>query len=111
MNKPFSMNMGVYSQRIINTFNDFLMSRKNMNETECMKFKIDGVNYEDFIFNNDSTNIVLDNYNCLDNWESSFTGPTDYYNTGTMRIVEYYPNFDLYKIKANWGQGNWTLNS
>ncbi len=33
------------------------------------------------------------------------------YSTGTMRIVEYYSNIDLYKIKANWGQGNMILNN
>ena len=49
---------------------------------------------------------MLENY---DNW--NFTGPTDYYNTGIMRIVEYYPNLDLYKIKANRGQETWTLNN
>ena len=60
---------------------------------------------EDYIFNNDTNNKLLNNY---DGW--IYTDPTDYYNTGTMRIVEYYPNLDLYKIKANWGQGTWTLN-
>jgi hypothetical protein len=59
---------------------------------------------EDYIFNNDPNNYLLDNHS---GWH--FTGPTDYYKTGTMRIVEYYSNLDLYKIKANWGQGNWTL--
>ena len=44
-----------------------------------------------------------------DDW--NYTGPTDYYGTGTMRIVEYYPNLDIYKIKANWGVGPWTLNT
>ena len=70
-----------------------------------MKYK--SINYnEDYIFNNDQNNKILDNY---DGW--NYTGPSDYYNTGTMRIVEYYPNFDLYKIKANWGQGTSTLNN
>ena len=35
------------------------------------------------------TKIILDNYN----------GCTYYYNTNSMRIVEYYLNLDLYKIK------------
>jgi hypothetical protein len=61
---------------------------------------------EDYIFNNDTNNKVLNNYNGL-----IYTGPTDYYNTGTLRRVEYYPNLDLYKMKANWGQGTWTLNN
>lgn len=104
INKSFSMNIGIYSQNIINNFKDFLLSKKNTDETKRMDFKL--ASNEDYIFNNDKNNIVLDNY---DGW--NFTGPTDYYNTGTMRIVEYYPNLDLYKIKANWGQGNWCLNN
>ena len=105
INKNFSMNIGIYSQRIINEFKTFLLSKKNTNENECMKYK--SINYnEDYIFNNDANNKILDNY---DGWK--YTGPTDYYNTGTMRIVEYYANLDLYKIKANWGQGTWTLHN
>ena len=103
INRRFSMNMGVYSQKIINHFRDFLLSKKNVNERDLMTFKT--VDYaEDYIFRNDDNNRVLDNY---DDWK--YTGPVDYYNTGTMRIVEYYPNLDFYKMKANWGQGNWTL--
>ena len=105
INKKFSMNIGIYSQKIINEFKNFLLSKKNLNENNCMLCK--SVNFnEDYIFNNDTNNKLLDNY---DDW--NHTGPTDYYNTGTMRIVEYYPNLDLYKIKANWGQGTWTLNN
>jgi len=105
ISKRNSMNIGIYSQRIINDFKDFLLSKKNTNENECMKYKSINFN-EDYIFKNDKNNIVLDNYN-----DYNYTGPTDYYNTGTMRRVEYYPNLDLYKIKANWGQGTWTLNN
>ena len=105
ISKRNSMNIGIYSQRIINDFKDFLLSKKNTNENECMKYKSINFN-EDYIFKNDKNNIVLDNYN-----HYNYTGPTDYYNTGTMRRVEYYPNLDLYKIKANWGQGTWTLNN
>lgn len=104
INKSFSMNIGIYSQKIINEFKDFLLSKKNVNENKCIYFKI--ASNEDYIFNNDKNNIVLNNYN---GW--IHLGPVDYYNTGTMRIVEYYPNLDLYKIKANWGQGNWNLNN
>lgn len=106
INKPFSMNMGIYSQTIINYFKPFLLSKKNTDASKCMLFK--SVNYnEDYVFNNDPTNKILDNY-C--NWHTNII-PTDYYGTGTMRIVEYYSNLDLYKIKANWGQGTWTLNN
>ena len=104
INLFFSMNIGIYSQNIINNFKDFLLSKKNTDENRCMDFK--AWNTEDHIFNNDTNNKLLDNYA-----GHNYTGPSDYYNTGTMRIVEYYPNLDLYKIKANWGQGSWILNN
>jgi len=104
INRDFSMNIGIYSQKIINEFREFLLSKKNTKEEDCMHFKLHS--NEDYIFHHDKNNKLLDNYS---GWIS--TGPTDYYNTGTMRIVEYYPNLDIYKIKANWGQGKWTLNN
>lgn len=110
INKWFSMNMGFYSQKIINSSKDFLLSKKNIDENRSMEFK--SINFqEDYIFNNDANNILLDNYDGPQCSGEQF----DYYNTGTMRIVEYYANIDLYKIKANWRQkslidGIWTLN-
>jgi hypothetical protein len=104
INKMFSMNMGIYSQKIINEFGDFLLTKKNTDHSKLMEFKLRS--HEDYIFNNDKNNILLNNY---EGWLA--TGPTDYYGTGTMRIVEYYPNLDIYKIKANWGSGDWTLNN
>jgi hypothetical protein len=97
INRPVSMNIGIYSTNIINKFKYFLLSKKNMNSDNSFFFKCNG--QEDYIFNNDNNNIVLDNYE-----GHIYTGPTDYYNTGTMRIVEYYPNLDIYKIKANYGK-------
>ena len=75
-----------------------------------MNFKINGVLVEDYIFKHDKNNIILGNYDSR-NYKENTTGPTNYYNTGTLRKVEYYPNLDLFKIKANWGQKNWTLNN
>jgi hypothetical protein len=102
IHKCYSMNIGVYSQEIINNFKKFLLSRKNTDENKCMEFKSNG--FEDYIFKNDINNKLLDDYDGY-----HYTSPTNYYNTGTMRIIEYYPNLDLYKIKANWGQGYYTL--
>ena len=105
INRRFSMNIGIYSQKIINSFKSFLTIK---NTDKCkMSLKSYVVSREDFIFNEDPKNIVLDNY---DGW--NYTGPTDYYNTGTMRIVEYYQNLDLYKIKANWHwKTEWALHN
>ena len=100
-----SMNMGIYSQSTINTFRDFLMSKKNTDERKSIDFKMNA--NEDYLFDNDITNRVLANYD--DGFYKS--EPTDYYKTGTLRIIEYHANMDLYKIKANWGAENhvWTL--
>lgn len=95
--RSHSMNIGIYSQKLINTFTEFLSNQKNTNINECATFKKRGVYNEDYIFINDNNNIVLNNYN-----GGNYTGPLDYYNTGTMRIIEYYPNLDIYKMKANW---------
>jgi len=104
LNKPFSNNIGFYTQKLINQYKLFLQEIK-ITKPISIDFKKYIVSLEDKIFNEDCNNIILDNYN---GWK--YTGPTDYYNTGTMRIVEHYPNLDLYKIKANWGQGVWTIN-
>lgn len=102
--KGDSMNIGVYSQKIINTFKDFLLSKKNTDEKRCAEFKVNSA--EDHIFKNDSNNIVLDNF------EGSYIidGPCNYYSSGVMRRVEYYPNIDIYKFKANYGQLGWDIN-
>ena len=92
-----SMNIGLYSQRILNKFKPFLLEHKNTNESRTMDFKIKAVELEDYIFKNDPTNTTLEN-----NEGYSYYHPEDYYKTGVIRRVEYYSNIDLYKIKANW---------
>ena len=77
-------------------YNSFLLSNKNTDENKCHSYKIDAILNEDYIFIHDSNNMQLSG--CRNVCE----GPLDYYKTGTMRIVEYYNNLDLYKIKANW---------
>jgi hypothetical protein len=104
INKQFSNNIGFYSQSWINEHKSFLQNIKT-SEPIDITFKKKIVRLEDVMFKNDKNNRLLDNY---DGWQ--YTGPTDYYKTGTMRIVEYYPNLDLYKIKANWGQ-HWTIDN
>jgi len=94
-----SMNIGIYSQKIINDFRVFLiLSSKNTEENRLMEFKNKGIDWEDYIFKKDPNNIVLNNL-----LHPQLNAPTDYYKTGVQRIVEYFPNLDLYKIKANWG--------
>lgn len=104
LKEGFTMNIGIYSQKILNDFKDFLLSVKNTDENRCLEFKDKSILLEGYIFNIDKT--------CKTFEDKGYTSsePTDYYNTGTMRIVEHYNNLDLYKIKANWGQSNnWIL--
>lgn len=97
INKKFSMNIGIYSQALINSFADTIIPLKNYSDATILSAK-QSVYAEDYIFFRDPTNKILDDYDGF-----IHEGPTNYYGTGTMRIVEYYPNIDLYKIKANWG--------
>jgi len=101
-----SMNIGIYSQKIINNNRDNLLSKKNKDKDAVYKFKEIAISTEDMVFKNDPTTGIIGN-----NQHRDVTGPTDYYGTGTMRIVEYYSNLDLYKIKSCWGQGGINLNN
>jgi hypothetical protein len=101
-----SMNLGIYSQKLINLNKDILTERKCIKDEDRSLFKYKAIEEEDMIFKNDPNTKTLDG-DC----NRVITGPTDYYKTGTMRIVEYYSNLDLYKIKANWGQGGCNLNN
>jgi hypothetical protein len=56
----YSMNIGIYSQEIINHFKDFLLTKKNTDESKCMQFKTIDYN-EDYMFHNDPNNILLEN--------------------------------------------------
>ena len=105
INFHFSMNIGIYSQKIINQFKDFLLTTKNEDESRTIEFKWNQWLWEDYIFKNDPNVTILDNY--FSYWNPS--GPFDYYKTGNMRIIEYYPNIDLYKMKANYGVSNVTI--
>lgn len=98
INNIHSMNIGFYTQYIINFYKYFLLSKKNINKDmeKYHKIKSD----EDYIFDSDNHNIVLDNYK-YDYSKSS--EPIDYYKTGILRVIEYYENIDIYKMKANWG--------
>jgi hypothetical protein len=91
------MNIGIFYQNIINNNKDILLLLKNKNPDKIIEYKKKGYNYEDVIFLNDVNNMTLDNYDR----KSIPIGPLDYYNTGTLRVIEYYENISLYKIKAN----------
>lgn len=96
INIGYSMNIGFYTQNIINYYKYFLLSTKNIYKDKESDFKLKGHSLEDYIFKSDSNNIVLDNFRV-----SQITSPVDYYKTGILRTIEYYENLDIYKMKAN----------
>jgi hypothetical protein len=103
-----SMNIGIYSLPIIKKNSDFLLKQKNLDKSNEMTKKKSGVSLEDYIFKNDNNVKVLNNPS---GEHISRSKPIDYYNTGTMRVIDYYDGIDLYKIKANWKSNNLTLNN
>ena len=109
VNNGPSMNIGIYSQKILNSEKmvKFLQSKKNLSKEKEMYFK--SVKWEeDYVFRKDKNNTIIDNFRGVFNQNNI----TDYYGTGTMRYIEYFSNVDLYKMKANWGCGRkWTLNN
>lgn len=90
-----SMNMGAYRHDYLMSIKDRLLAVKNINlSPESMAFwKTWGVNNEDEFL------LPISDYYCD---TRQLSGPVDYYDNGVPRLVEYYPDLDFYKIKANW---------
>lgn len=90
-----SMNIGIYSHSYLLSQKDVLMSFKNSDYSEksLLELKKIAVEKED---------ILLKEEPILNLSQKSETSSIDYYNSGTERIVEYYEDVDLYKIKSNW---------
>jgi len=91
-----SMNMGAYSWSHLQRNKEQIMLFKNTNYTlsGLQEAKKKAVFYEDrflhpkISFYNKTNRIVSE--------------PIDFYENGTLRITEYFPDIDLKKIKANW---------
>jgi hypothetical protein len=96
---PFpSMNIGMYSVRVVEQFRSNIMALKNTFNTleSIQRCKAAGVRTEDCVFKLNRAHHAILGRN------RTTTGPTDYYGNGIPRIVEYFEALDLYKIKANW---------
>jgi hypothetical protein len=95
-----SMNIGSYKQSYLESIKTKLISEfKNCDYSEKVIdfFKRKCIRREDYFFDHSDVNIYSD-------MGERIQEPTDYYNTGVFRIVEYYHRLDLYKTKANWDQ-------
>jgi hypothetical protein len=93
-----SMNIGLYTKEVLEAQRPFLMSMKVTNPFMLLDMKRRAIETEDFIFTHDPSCVKLP---C----ELVIEEPSDPYKTGTVRRVEHYSSFDLYKLKANWGVG------
>ena len=90
-----SMNMGVYSYEYIKKCEKEIIEMKNTDYSEegIQKIKKINVEKEDFLLNK---NISFNTQPRITN------DANDFYRTGVARIVEYFPEIGLHKIKANW---------
>lgn len=98
MYSDVSMNIGAYKQSYLESIKNYLFEFKNQNYSleSIHHYKSVCVEKEDIFFNNAKSRLVYNNNLCITE------GPSDYYQNGTLRIIEYYSDMDLYKIKANW---------
>lgn len=97
LKKGPSMNIGLYSNELIQRKSDVILSYKNtdLSEESLLKFKKESVLSEDLLFNEYKDESYCDN-------SFHMSRPFDVYGNGVMRIQEYYECIDLYKFKANW---------
>jgi cellulose synthase/poly-beta-1,6-N-acetylglucosamine synthase-like glycosyltransferase len=96
-----SMNIGIYSNKVIQNSKSTLNKLKNKDPEKTQEFKKMGVDAEDIIFKLDNNNKLINNKDHL----VYIDGPFDVYKTGVPRQIEYY-DLDLYKLKANWERKN-----
>ena len=99
-----SMNMGSYKYTYLLSIRDRLLNYKNKSNLpdDILKLKISLIRNED---------IFLKDKGVVYNSSPHVTTQLDdnIYGTETERILQYFPDIDFYKLKANWGQDTNTL--
>jgi hypothetical protein len=88
-----SMNMGSYKQSYLNKIKDNIIKYKNVDDNLLQEHKKRLVRDEDIF-------LTKEDYYAIE--ERQHLGEGLFYG-GLLRIKEYFPKIDLYKIKANWG--------
>lgn len=102
-----SMSIGNYKYSYLQEQKDLIISGRNIDYTQegLRKAKIWALDHEDFLMWKSSISSVV---NCYakpgEQFRVNIQSDIDQYKTGTPRITEYFPQLDLYKIKANWDQ-------
>ncbi len=97
LNKELSMNMGAYSWDYLQAIKAELTYFRNtdFSEESIRKWKDIGITCEDKFLEGYRKQYHFDPANRI------VGSPIDFYGTGVERVVEYFQNIDLYKIKAN----------
>ncbi len=93
LDNELSMNMGAYRWDYIQEKKQDIIRYKNTSDS-LQEYKSLLIMDEDIFFRPSAHHFNVSRRQSSD--------PTDYYNNGTDRIIEYFPNIDLYKVKANW---------
>ena len=103
-----SMNMGSYAWTFLVSHRDEILSptfKNASNDPDVVRmYKRNGVPLEDDLFRRAGAGTgARGGGGAYNHTPRLVTGPTDVYGPGkSQRIVEYYPDVDLYKMKANW---------
>lgn len=98
LSSDLSMNIGAYSWSYLQEIKEDLMHYRNtdFSETAIQKWKQRGIADEDRFLSAYRSSY---HYTSLPRTSS---GPVDIYGTSVLRMVEYFPGVDFYKVKANW---------
>ena len=105
-----SMNMGSYAWTFLVSHRDEILSstfKNASNDPDVVRmYKKNAVRLEDDLFRRARTGTgagARAGAGAYNHTPRLVTGPTNVYGPGkSPRIVEYYPDVDLYKMKANW---------
>jgi hypothetical protein len=102
LSSDLSMNIGAYSWEYLQNIKDELFSYRNtdFSEESIQMWKQKGINDEDKFIS-----CFRSKYHYC-NTPRINQGFTDIYQTGTPRVIEYFPGVDFYKVKANWYNKN-----
>lgn len=106
LSSGMSMNIGAYKQEYLDSINFQILEFKNQayDPETINQYKTKCVDREDTFLRTPNSEVY-----CKSGCTTE--GPLDFYKNGVPRVVEYYSDLDLYKIKANWvGKDKYELN-
>ena len=105
-----SMSIGAYKYTYLKKHTDRLMSIKNTDHSRerVQYWKQWGIDNEDYmLWRENSTPCALYNSHLEHRQKFLVVEEAPWYDSKVVRRVEYYPQLDLYKNKANWHPKPW----